>query len=67
MMFVGIDMAADVKRTGLAVIEEGAGSAVVDRVRVGATDEDLIDAIQVAERAGVDVPFGWPAGFVDTI
>ena len=67
MTFVGIDLAADVKRTGLAVLREGAGSVVVNHVRVGATDGDLIDAIQVAARAGVDVPFGWPAGFVDTI
>ncbi len=67
MTFVGIDLAADVKRTGLAVLREGAGNVVVDGVLVGATDEDLIDATQVAARAGVDVPFGWPKDFVETI
>jgi predicted nuclease with RNAse H fold len=67
MTFVGIDLAADVKRTGLAVLWEGAGNVVVDGVLVGATDEDLIDATQVAARAGVDVPFGWPKDFVETI
>lgn len=67
MTFIGIDLAADVKRTGLAVLREGAGSVVVDLVRIGATDEDLIDAIRTAERAGVDVPFGWPEDFVSVI
>lgn len=67
MTFVGIDLAADVKRTGLAVLREGAGSVVVDHVRIGATDEDLIGAIKSADRVGVDVPFGWPESFVSVI
>ncbi|ROR72189.1 uncharacterized protein DUF429 [Bogoriella caseilytica] len=40
---------------------------VLEHVLVGATDEDLVAAIETAGRTGVDVPLGWPARFVDLV
>lgn len=67
MTFIGIDLAADTRRTGLAVLREEAGGVVVDHAQLGATDNELAAAIQHAQRAGMDVPFGWPDAFVEVI
>lgn len=67
MKYVGIDLAAEAKRTGIAVIDEGRSGCVVESVCVGADDEALVEAIQGADRGGVDVPVGWPETFVDFI
>lgn len=67
MTYVGIDLAAEAKRTGLAVLSEVGEGVIVERVEVGADDNSLIDVIRAADRVGVDVPLGWPDGFVDLI
>ncbi|GAA4837378.1 hypothetical protein [Garicola koreensis] len=59
MTFVGIDLAADPKNTGIAILREDSG-CVVDHVRVGVEDDDIVEAIRTAGLAGVDVPLGWP-------
>lgn len=66
MKFVGVDLAADPRRTGLAVIG-GEDRCTIGHLIVGAEDEDIIEAVQSAERAGVDVPLGWPEKFVDLL
>ncbi len=62
--FVGIDLAADPKRTGIAILGEGE-RLILERAQVGADDGELIAAVRVAERVGVDVPFGWPEPFIE--
>lgn len=66
MRFVGVDLAADPKRTGIAVLREGE-RLVVEHAGVGANDEAIIEAVRGAERVGVDVPFGWPEPFADFV
>lgn len=66
MTFVGIDLAADPKNTGIAILREDSG-CVVDHVRVGVEDDDIVEAIRNAGLAGVDVPLGWPKQFVELI
>lgn len=66
MRFVGIDVAADPKHTGLAVLQDDGGCSV-EHVRVGVEDADIIAAVQAADRAGVDVPLGWPQRFVELV
>lgn len=66
MIFVGFDLAADPRRTGLAILRED-GACTLEQVRVGAEDDELIDSIRAADRSGVDVPLGWPQRFVDLI
>lgn len=64
MLFVGIDLAAEARRTGVAVVRED-GALSLEQVRVGGSDEDLVAAVEAADRTGVDVPLGWPAGGPD--
>ncbi|GAA4284166.1 DUF429 domain-containing protein [Brevibacterium daeguense] len=63
---MGIDLAADPTRTGLAVVS-GNGRCIVEDVHVGADDDDVVEAISTADKAGVDVPMGWPDRFVQLI
>ena len=66
-LFAGIDLAADPRRTGLAVLREEDHVVRIDDVHVGASDDAVIAAIIPASKAGVDVPFGWPRRFVDLV
>lgn len=63
---MGVDLAAAAERTGVAVLVEdrALGTLRVDQARLGAGDDELLATIRSADRAGVDVPFGWPDTFV---
>lgn len=67
--FAGIDLASDPKRTGVAVIrEEHAGERlVVHHALLGADDDHIVKLVEESQKAGVDVPFGWPRPFVEHI
>ncbi|WP_413334475.1 DUF429 domain-containing protein [Brevibacterium sp. GP-SGM9] len=65
--FVGIDLAAEADRTGLAFISESAGRCVVEPVDVGADDDVITRAFVDAEKIGIDVPLGWPELFIKLI
>lgn len=67
MTYVGIDLAADPKRTGLAVLRADGESCTVEHVAVGANDDDLVGAIRTATKTGLDVPLGWPRRFVELL
>lgn len=67
MTYVGIDLAADPKRTGVAVLRTDADSCTVQHVAVGADDDDLIGAIRSSTKTGLDVPLGWPQRFVELL
>lgn len=64
MTFAGIDLAAEADRTGLAIISEVGSSCVIERVHVGVDDDAIVAEVLAAEYVGVDVPLGWPVGFV---
>lgn len=64
---VGIDLSANPKKTGVAVIDWGESSAVLREVRLGANDADLLALIASADKAGIDCPFGWPDLFVSMV
>ena len=64
MLTVGIDLAAEPERTGMAWITWEPGRAVVTRLIRGADDAVILDAICGADKAGIDCPLGWPADFV---
>lgn len=66
MRFLGIDLAADPKHTGLAVLG-GERANTLEHVHSGAEDDALFEAIRMADKAGVDVPLGWPEPFVEVI
>jgi predicted nuclease with RNAse H fold len=63
----GIDLAADARRTALAVIVWEPGSARVERLTVGMNDEQIVDAVPSVTRIGIDCALGWPDAFVDFV
>ena len=65
--YVGIDLAAQPRRTGVAVLRETGEGALLEHVGVGADDEALLDHLEGAAKIGVDVPLGWPKPFVDLL
>lgn len=65
---VGIDLAAQAKKTAIAAIDWSAGSAVVTELLVGADDETVKEWMSHPDDAvGIDCPFGWPMPFVDLV
>ncbi len=60
---VGIDLAAQPARTALAVVVWEPGSAAVSELTRPAFDDQIVAAVQDCDRAGFDVPLGWPAPF----
>lgn len=67
MAFVGIDMAADPRRTGIARLREAVDECMIESVEVGADDDTLVATISSARKVGVDVPLGWPQRFVELL
>ncbi len=60
---VGIDLAAQPARTALAVVVWDPGSAAVSELIRPVFDDQIVAAVQDCDRAGFDVPLGWPAPF----
>ena len=64
MQTIGVDLAAQPEKTGLARLHWAAGKARVTELHVGASDEMLLQAIATASKTGIDCPLGWPQEFV---
>ncbi|WP_460973758.1 DUF429 domain-containing protein [Prescottella soli] len=67
MRTVGIDLSAEPAKTAVATIDWGGGSARVVDLRLGVTDDGLVEAIRGVDKCGIDAPFGWPDAFVDFV
>lgn len=67
MRTVGVDLSAEPAKTAVATIDWGEESARVADLRLGVTDDDLVEAILGADKCGIDAPFGWPDAFVDFV
>lgn len=66
MRTVGIDLAADPKKTGVATVLWRNGACTVQSVAVGQHDDHaLCEAIGEADKTGIDCPLGWPSPFID--
>ncbi|MBA4608831.1 DUF429 domain-containing protein [Aeromicrobium sp. Marseille-Q0843] len=65
---VGIDLAADAKKTALAEVKWSEGKATVTRLDLGVDDGALLEEIRNSDgRVGIDCPFGWPSDFKDLV
>ena len=63
---IGVDLAAQPRRTSIARVHWGDRPTVVDLA--SAADDDLIvDWCDGAAAIGIDAPFGWPSAFVDLV
>ena len=67
MLTLGVDLAADPKKTGICWIRWERGRAEVVDASLGADDEALLAAFPKADKVGIDVPFGWPDAFVHAV
>lgn len=67
MITLGIDLASRPERTAACAIEWTDGRARVVDVACGQDDDALLERIAGVDKAGLDVPFGWPEAFVDHV
>lgn len=65
MRTVGVDLSAEARGTGIAVIDWDTGGGRLNEVRVGADDAVVLAAFDNADRAAIDCPLGWPEPFID--
>lgn len=63
MKTLGVDLASDPARTGLAVIRWAPGAAHVEALAVGADDDAIVARRAECAAVGIDAPFGWPLAF----
>ncbi|GAA1789616.1 DUF429 domain-containing protein [Agromyces lapidis] len=63
----GVDLAADTKKTAIAVIQWERDRAMVERVELGASDEVIVEIAATVDRMGIDCAFGWPDDFVEFV
>lgn len=66
-MYLGIDLAADPKRTGMAVLRNDDGVLAVESASLGVNDAQIVQAVHQADGTGVDVPIGWPIRFAELL
>lgn len=67
MQTVGVDLAAEDRRTAIASVTWEPGRVVVTNLRVGADDSMIVNAIAASDKAGIDCPLGWPTDFVSFV
>lgn len=64
MQTLGIDLAAEPKKTGVPWVDWSDAMARVSNLHVGASDEELLKSMAEASKSGIDCPLGWPRRFV---
>lgn len=64
MITVGVDLAADPKRTAVAVVEWTGRRATLRELLTAADDDAIIEFALQADKTGIDCPLGWPDDFV---
>jgi hypothetical protein len=67
MKTLGIDFAAQDDKTAVVGVEWKGTAARARLVTAGASDDDLLRLIPAADKVGIDVPFGWPDEFVESV
>lgn len=64
---VGVDLAAQDRTTGLAVLDWRPGGVRVAHLQIGTSNAAIHDAAIGAMMVGIDCPLGWPIGFTDLL
>ena len=69
MRTVGIDLAVQPQKTGIAWIDWDAGGRGTAKVRTGADDDEILAELRDpgTDIIGLDVPLGWPTRFVEMV
>jgi predicted nuclease with RNAse H fold len=63
----GVDLASQGNNTAAGVIEWSNGSAEIVELHDHFDDDGIARLVASAAKVGIDVPLGWPAGFVDAV
>jgi predicted nuclease with RNAse H fold len=64
---LGIDLAAQPVNTSACALDWDGAVPTVLELGSGLTDDELLEAIAIADKVGIDAPFGWPDEFVDAV
>jgi predicted nuclease with RNAse H fold len=64
---LGIDLAAQPANTSGCALEWSPGRILVAELAPGLDDAALLEGITLADKVGIDAPFGWPDEFVDAV
>lgn len=64
MRTAGVDLAADTKKTAVAVVVWERGRATVERLELAASDRFIVEIAADVDMMGIDCAFGWPDDFV---
>jgi predicted nuclease with RNAse H fold len=64
---VGVDLAAEPKKTAVARVTWADGAAVVTELHEGADNKTIVRAAREADKVGIDCPLGWPAQFIEFV
>lgn len=69
MLTAGVDLAAEPKKTAMALVAWSLGQARVVELQVGVRDEQIVDAAADSDcvKLGIDCPLGWPVPFVEFV
>lgn len=68
MITAGVDLAAQPERTAACRIEwDGGCGTVTELLGRDVGDHRIVELIEASDRTGVDVPLGWPDGFVAAV
>jgi predicted nuclease with RNAse H fold len=65
VLTAGVDLAAELKGTALAIIEWKKTQATLVDLQLGVTDETIVEAAGVVDKLGIDCALGWPIEFVE--
>ncbi|MFJ6415185.1 DUF429 domain-containing protein [Paeniglutamicibacter sp. NPDC091659] len=60
MRTLGVDLAADPKKTAVAVIRWTGENAALTHLSLAVTDDEIVDLFGTTDVTGIDCPLGWP-------
>ncbi|WP_091420496.1 DUF429 domain-containing protein [Arthrobacter sp. OV608] len=61
---LGVDLAAATKKTAVAVIEWGHGSARLAHLALNVADQEIVELFGATDMTGIDCPVGWPQALI---
>jgi len=67
MRTLGVDLAAGDRDTAVCRVDWSGERPVLERLWVGASDDDIVRLREHAEVVAIDAPFGWPRAFARAV
>lgn len=64
MRTLGVDLAAGAKKTAVAVLAWGGGTARLEHLSLDVGDEEIVELFGTSSMTGIDCPVGWPDAFL---